>query len=172
MRGSAKGIVVLLGGAGIGLVAGLGLTLLADREDPPLLARNDAETVARGHRLYDDQCAACHGGLGPDPAPPSVSNPDLVAPPHDETGHSWQHPDYALFELTRSGEVAELCLTGAEEGGMPQFGDTLDDHQILDVLAYIKSTWPKATREHQDGVNAMYAAQNDAVRRLVSDAGH
>ena len=50
---------------------------------------------------------------------------------------------------------------------MPRFGAALSDGEIVDVLSYIKSTWPEELRAKQEAVNALYAAQNAAYRELI-----
>ena len=39
------------------------------------------------------------------------------------------------------------------ESGMPGLGDVMSDDEIRDVLAYIRSTWPKRIRDIQAGRN-------------------
>lgn len=161
--------MLVTGTVAVGLAAGAALALRPLADAAPLLAWNDPSTVAAGHAIYSSDCAACHGGLGAE-APTADERATLSAPPHDATGHSWQHPDFALFELTKSGEVAALCrsLDGSD---MPQFGSDLSDREILAVLAYIKSTWPEEIRSQQEGINALYTAQNAAIRDLVAEGG-
>lgn len=167
MNGAGKTVFGgLIGLLAVGLAV-LVYTLMRPTQAPaPLLDWQDSATVARGAAIYESECTACHGSLAT--APPADAPPPS-APRHDETGHSWEHPDYVLFQLTKSGEVAELCLTGGD-GGMPQFEEALNDRQIVDVLSYIKSTWPEPTRAHQETVNTLYSAQNAAVRDLILTA--
>ncbi|WP_375691756.1 c-type cytochrome [Pseudooceanicola sp. LIPI14-2-Ac024] len=132
----------------------------------PLLDWQDTATVARGQDIYASDCAVCHGELSAGPVSPSEDSPASSAPPHDASGHTWEHPDFALFQLTKSGEVAALCRD-IGDSDMPQFDEALSDEQILDVLSYIKSTWPADIRAEQDAVNALYKAQNEAVRMLL-----
>ena len=134
---------------------------------PALLPWTDAAVVARGHELYQSDCAGCHGALDG-----AEGHQEPSAPPHDARGHTWEHPDYALFQLTKTGEVAELCRTlnaggNADGDAMPRFGAALSDGEIVDVLSYIKSTWPEELRAKQEAVNALYAAQNAAYRDLI-----
>ena len=74
----------------------------------------------------------------------------MPAPPHDETGHIWHHPDQHLFDVTKSGVGA---LLPGYETDMPAFADTLSDEEIWAVLAYIKSTWPPEIQLRQDRRN-------------------
>ena len=74
----------------------------------------------------------------------------LPAPPHDETGHTWHHPDSLLFDYTKLGGAALLARQGVEfDSGMPGFADVLTDQQIHNILAFIRSTWPDRIREVQ-----------------------
>lgn len=114
--------------------------------------------IVRGETLYERYCAACHGADlegQPDwrsPGPDGV----LPAPPHDETGHTWHHPDSVLFEYTKLGGKAALARQGVDfESGMPGFEEQLSDAEIWDVIAYIKSTWP----ERQRAIQAERSAQ-------------
>lgn len=132
----------------------------------PLLDWQDTATAARGQEICASDCAGCHGEVSAGPVSPSEDSPARSAPPHDASGHTWEHPDFALFQLTKSGEVTALCKEiGASD--MPQFDKALSDEQILDVLSYIKSTWPADIRVKQDAVNALYKAQYVAVRTLL-----
>jgi len=79
----------------------------------------------------------------------------MPAPPHDETGHTWHHPDTQLFVMTKYGLAA--LIGDGYESDMPGFEDILTDDEILSVLAFIKSTWPPQIKDHHDRVNADYA---------------
>lgn len=111
---------------------------------------DDPTQVARGAALYAEHCASCHGQRLEGQAGWQTRRPDgrLPAPPHDETGHTWHHPDGQLFRLTRDGLVPPLVPPGYQSD-MPGFAGTLTDREIWDVLAYIKSRWPPAARERQ-----------------------
>lgn len=170
MRPAAIAILLVGALSATGILAMMVSTALRGAPPAQLLAWDDPGTVARGAMLYERDCRICHGGL--DGRAAAGETPAPVAPPHDETGHSWEHPDYVLFSLTKTGEVAELCLTGGASGAeMPEFAEQLTDRQILDVLSYIKSTWPEEVRARQDGVNEIYAAQNAATRAILEEAG-
>lgn len=115
---------------------------------------DDPAAVARGEEIYTAQCAACHGAAlegQPDWRSPAA-NGRLPAPPHDETGHTWHHPDPQLFLITKYGTAA--LVGGNYESDMPGFEDVLSDQEILEVLAYIKSTWPENIRARHTEMNA------------------
>lgn len=102
----------------------------------------DAERVARGERVYAQHCAACHGTRLEGQPDWKTRNAQgrLPAPPHDETGHTWHHDDQVLFEVTKFG-LARHAPPGYQSD-MPAFAGTLDDKDIVAVLAFIKSRWP------------------------------
>src|SRR5688572_5785726 len=56
-----------------------------------------------GQTLYEINCSECHGfnGEGQYPDDPYGTNEEglLGAPPHDNNGHTWHHPDPVLFEI-------------------------------------------------------------------------
>ncbi len=105
--------------------------------------------LVEGQRLYQTNCASCHGDDlegQPEWRSPGADG-ILPAPPHDETGHTWHHTDTALFDYTKLGGKAALARQGVKfASGMPGFGDQLSDAQIGEILAYIKSTWPDQQR--------------------------
>jgi mono/diheme cytochrome c family protein len=63
----------------------------------------------------------------------------MPAPPHDESGHTWHHPDDMLFDITKHG-IARYAPPGYQSD-MPAFGGVLSDDEIRAVLAFIKSHW-------------------------------
>ncbi len=112
-----------------------------------------ASDVENGALLYADNCAYCHGANlegEPDWRSPKEDG-TLPAPPHDQFGHTWHHGDTLLFNYTKWGGQAALEATGVEGfvSGMPGFGDQLDDQEIWNILAFIKSTWPDRARKTQ-----------------------
>lgn len=115
--------------------------------------RDDAQ-VAVGAEVYANQCADCHGtDLAGEPNW-QVRGPDgmLPAPPHDETGHTWHHPDAQLFALTKYGPAS--FAGGDYRSAMPGYEGVLTDEEIAAVLAYIKRQWPPEILERHDQLNA------------------
>ncbi len=130
-------------------VAMIGWYLLDDRADIGLLRHQDAQIVAEGAAVYKEHCASCHGMALEGQENWQIRKPDgrLPAPPHDETGHTWHHPDQLLFRFTKLGP-AKLIGNGYESD-MPGYEDILSDDQIIAVLSYIKSTWPEDVQRRQ-----------------------
>jgi mono/diheme cytochrome c family protein len=112
------------------------------RWNDPRADAADAARVALGERLYAQQCASCHGANleGQPNWRGRLPNGRLPAPPHDETGHTWHHPDRLLFAITKEGLVPPHAPAGYESD-MPGFAGKLSDDEIWAVLAFIKSRW-------------------------------
>jgi mono/diheme cytochrome c family protein len=115
---------------------------------------DDARQVALGTVVYRDHCASCHGANLEGQPDWKSRKPDgrLPAPPHDETGHTWHHPDDMLFQITKLGLKPPMAPAGYQSD-MPAFGAALTDEQIWAVLAYIKSKWPKQIQARQSSFN-------------------
>lgn len=138
------------------LVAGLGAGSLwvfqrdqSSEAPPPLTAQIDVE---EGELLYVENCAACHGANleGQANWQSPAADGRLPAPPHNAMGHTWHHGDQLLFDYTKLGGNAVMAAQGLDfNSGMPGFGDTLTDAEILNILAFIKSSWPERNREMQ-----------------------
>lgn len=110
-------------------------------DDGPTLAdASNPSQVALGLTIYATQCARCHGANleGQPNWMRTQANGRFPAPPHDETGHTWHHPDQVLIGITKHG-LAPYAPAGYESD-MPAFGEVLSDNEIAAALAYIKST--------------------------------
>ncbi len=132
----------LLLAVAVAALIGAGAYWGLSRAAPVEIPYDDAARVAEGAALYAEHCASCHGAelqgapAWQEPGPDGL----MPAPPHDETGHTWHHPDAHLFRITKLG--TEAVVGGDHRSNMMGFGDVLSDRQILSTLAYIKSTWP------------------------------
>jgi mono/diheme cytochrome c family protein len=101
----------------------------------------DTAKVALGAKIYAQNCAVCHGAKleGQPNWRERLPNGRLPAPPHDESGHTWHHPDDVLFGITKHG-LGPYAPQGYQSD-MPAFGDKLTDDEIWAVLAFIASHW-------------------------------
>jgi mono/diheme cytochrome c family protein len=104
----------------------------------------DRNLVSAGKTVYTDHCAACHGAdlQGQSNWRMRLPNGRLPAPPHDETGHTWHHPDAVLFDIVQNGLVPGKTAPEGYLSDMPAYAKVLSDDQIIAVLAFIKSRWP------------------------------
>lgn len=111
------------------------------------------EKIALGQKVYGEYCASCHGANleGQPDWKRRLENGRMLAPPHDESGHTWHHSDEDLFEITKLGVGG---IVEGYESDMPAFGEFLSDEQIVAVLGFIKSTWPERQRDVQTQITA------------------
>jgi mono/diheme cytochrome c family protein len=115
--------------------------------------------IAAGERIYQANCAACHGADGQGQANWRERRADgkLPAPPMNGDGHTWHHPDDQLFAMVKYG--IEALAPEGYKSDMQGFADRLSDTEIRQVLAYIKATWP----------SEKLARQQDITRRASGD---
>lgn len=137
---------VIIGVLGV-LALGAGLLMYEPLTDsrPAYIDPSDQELVAIGKKIYANNCASCHGAMleGQPDWRVRQANGRLPAPPHDETGHTWHHPDAVLIDITKNGLVPGVTAPPGYVSDMRAYGKLLTEHDILAVLAYIKSSWPK-----------------------------
>jgi mono/diheme cytochrome c family protein len=127
--------------------------MVLDRKPATLLRPDDGSVVARGKEIYGAACASCHGANLEGQPNWRDRGPDglLPAPPHDDTGHTWHHPDAVLFEITKFGMQK---FAGPDyKSAMPAFEGRLSDDDVLAVLSFIESTWPPNIRRRHDAIN-------------------
>lgn len=117
---------------------------------PVRIDPGDPELVVLGRRIYVDYCATCHGAdrEGEPDWRKRKEDGTMPAPPHDESGHTWHHPDGMLFAITKSG--SQIVAPAGYETGMPGFADSLSDREISASIAFIKSHWPPQIRRRQE----------------------
>ncbi|MCD6073907.1 MAG: cytochrome [Rhodospirillales bacterium] len=115
----------------------------------------DPETVARGQAHYVAHCARCHGAnLEGQPGwETRRADGTIPAPPQDETGHTWQHPDRQIFDYIKLG--GGIFSKRGERSEMPGYADQLSDPEIWALIAFIKSRWPDEVRARQLRANML-----------------
>ena len=111
--------------------------------------------LALGRRVYEQQCAACHGINLEGQYNWRENNPDgsFRSPPHDDTGHTWHHGDGYLFARTKYG-TADLPPEMRHLSNMPAYENILTDEEIWAVLAYIKASWSPENQRIQANITA------------------
>jgi len=142
----------------LGAVAlGLAMLAYAQGQTAPPASQADpdhAEHVALGQQVYASFCSGCHGvNLEGQPNwRQRLPMGNFPAPPHDDTGHTWHHPDQWLFEVVKFG--GKHHAPARYRSAMPAYQEMLSDAEIWAVLAFIKSRWPATIRAQQAQHNA------------------
>ncbi len=93
--------------------------------------------VSRGGKVYQENCAACHGMTGGGGVNWRQSGPDGKYPPSplNGTGHAWHHPLKVLFHVVKNGSPGG-------QGNMPAWKEKLSDEDMIAVIAWFQSKWP------------------------------
>ena len=109
--------------------------------------------VKRGAEIYARHCPSCHGASleGQPNWKKRLPDGSFPAPPLDETGHAWHHPDSVLFATIKLGGGATAPPDFPSK--MPAFSGVFSDDEIRAVLAFIKSRWPPEIRRLQAEIN-------------------
>ena len=109
--------------------------------------------------VYKNNCASCHGVNleGQEQWRQPDADGYMPAPPHDESGHTWHHPDDYLFLMTKYG--LEEIIGQEYPNNMPAYNNLLSDQEIVAALSYIKSTWSTKVRLQHDKINTMSKEQ-------------
>lgn len=114
-----------------------------------------ATLVAHGSQLYAIHCASCHGVRleGQPEWRRAGADGRLPAPPHDESGHTWHHPDHYLIHVVEQGLVPGVDRPPDYQSNMPAFGKTLSHEDVIAILSFIKSRWSYDYRAWQERAN-------------------
>ena len=122
-----------------------------------LAGPSDSGRIVAGFTLYKANCAQCHGrNLQGQPLWHLQDGFEHQrAPAHDDTGHTWQHPDADLFQIIRTGRFPNDLGKGVSY--MPAFNERLSDDEILKVVSFIKSRWSMAMKVSQASLNPDFA---------------
>ena len=96
-----------------------------------------AQQVARGAKVFRQNCAACHGANAEGAPNWQKPGPDgkYPAPPLNGTAHAWHHPIASLKDTIRNG-------TARIGGSMPPWKDKLSEADIEAAIAWFQSHWP------------------------------
>lgn len=156
-RGLLVGIVTVTAAIALGavFVFGIGGNSQRLRADPA-----DATQVALGEQVYRAHCASCHGEQleGQPNWRARRADGRMPAPPHDETGHTWHHPDEMLFRMTKEGLAS---MVPGYQSDMPRYQEVLTDEEIWAVLAFIKSRWPLKVQQFHAEQSRRASAQGN-----------
>ncbi len=111
----------------------------ADKAEPPHFADADNDAlVTQGTDIYIRNCSNCHGRRLQGQALWQLRDQyeGRRAPPHDSTGHTWQHSDEDLFHMTKYGHFA--ATPPGVVSFMPAF-----EHSLK------RQRYPRGSRFHQ-----------------------
>lgn len=97
------------------------------------VARAGSDVLARGSKLYEQQCASCHGDKGqgvPSMYPALAGNRDVMLDAPNN-----------LVQIIRKGGFAPSTAGNPQPFGMPPFGQALSGEDIADVSTYVRQSW-------------------------------
>jgi mono/diheme cytochrome c family protein len=83
---------------------------------------SDEEVLNNGKKLYEDQCAQCHGQ-------PDNGIPEIFA--------VYKRPQLATGEPVQDAAIVWLIREG--HGGMPAKADDVDNAELFSLIAYLKA---------------------------------
>lgn len=131
-----------------------------------VLNGTSAPQVLAGMISYKTYCAQCHGRNLQGQPLWQIQDADQKrrAPAQDDTGHTWQHSDEDLIQMVRSGKFPSAPASAASY--MPAFKEYLNEQQILEVLAFIKSRWAIGLRASQSTLNPGYAGMPEGSENI------
>jgi cbb3-type cytochrome c oxidase subunit III len=92
----------------------------------------DAASIAAGKQVYEKNCANCHGQTG---AGDGKMGAELNPKPSNLTDAEWKHG-------SSDGEIFAVIKDGVKGTGMKSFNSKLTEHQIWDVINYIRTLAP------------------------------
>jgi cytochrome c oxidase cbb3-type subunit II len=102
------------------------------------------QAVARGQKLFADNCAACHGpeGRGEQDIAPSVIDEVFLGEPGDGS-------DGAYFAIISGGSDAKAAIgrKGLPDGGMTAFGGQIANEDIWALISFLRAQKAHEARE-------------------------
>jgi mono/diheme cytochrome c family protein len=127
------------------LLGALSFSLIASAQ----AAAPKEQEIDLGKRIYQQNCAACHGAKGEGQPEWEKRNAlgELPAPPHGPEGHTWKHADGMLYRIIRDGWRDPFNKT--DRITMPAFKDVLSPQEIRSVVTYLKTMWTPEQRQIQ-----------------------
>ncbi len=110
----------------------------------------DLQRVARGAKLYQENCAQCHG-------PQAQGHPDwqrahkegfVAAPPLNGTGTDIKLTRAQMVDVIRKGARIKRVMV------MPAWKGRVTDEQILDIISWYQALWPAEAYQKWRRANA------------------
>ncbi len=102
----------------------------------------DASQLSLGKKVYQTNCASCHGGQAQGDANWRKKDADdhYPAPPLNGSGHAWHHSTAVLSDVISNGSVPG-------KGKMPAWKGKLNEQEINAVIVWFQSSWPQSLYE-------------------------
>jgi len=115
-----------------------------------------------GETNYNTYCAHCHGYEGEGQLATTVENTlslgMTTVPPHDATGHTWEHPDELLVQVILEGIDNPL-----NQYPMSGWGYVLDEQDALDIIDYMRQWWTPEQVAHQAAITERWNTRYDDI---------
>jgi mono/diheme cytochrome c family protein len=146
---------IVLGAGGIAVLAGVLLAACGPKphaasvsQIPPFLqtpvakrtAAASAATVEHGRKLYDANCAQCHGAAGDGKG---FGAPFLVPAPRDFTAAAYKFRTTESGALPTDEDLFRIISRGANGTGMPPWQYLLTDEERWALVDYVKTFSPR-----------------------------
>lgn len=90
------------------------------------------DSIAAGKTVFGKNCVSCHGETGKGDG---KMGEELNPRPANLTAGDWKHG-------SSDGEIFTVIHDGVQKTGMKAFGRKLSEHEIWDVVNYIRSIGP------------------------------
>lgn len=123
---------------------------------------SDQAAIERGKKLYQAQCASCHGADGKGTGPVAKA---LAHPPADLSNHFHRKPGdgdaYLFWRVSEGGVVEPFKST---QSAMPAFKGSLEEGARWDVLSYIHNTFHLINGQWMSGHKSENKHHNDEER--------
>ncbi len=117
-------------------VSGDARPTIGEREAAPVKRWYAFQHVTQGAKVFQENCASCHGKTGGGAPNWKQMGKDgkYPPPPLNGTGHAWHHPLNMLFYTVKNGSPGG-------QGNMPAWKDKLTDDEIVAAIAWFQSRW-------------------------------
>ena len=103
----------------------------AEKVKNPVAA--DATSIAAGQKLYDKNCASCHGAAGKGDGKMGA---ELNPKPSDLTDADLKHG-------SSDGELFKVLAEGVKNTAMRTYKSKITEHELWEVVNYVRSLGPK-----------------------------
>jgi len=101
------------------------------RHDVATMPANMSDSVKRGMRLYQENCAFCHAADG--------TARNWIGSFMDPRPRDFTSPDFALLEAPRP--LREIIKGGVANSSMPAWRAVLSDDEIDDIIEYMRAAF-------------------------------